>query len=99
MSVEAILLTQKVLNVEADDIRQCAGTGSVDNFKRKGSLRTFFIAVCFALLDPQVQLYQAALDAGITLLSIGHRPALRSFHSVAVHFDGHQVCDEKISDI
>ena len=39
----------------------------------------------------QVQLYQAALAAGITLLSIGHRPALRNFHSVAVHFDGHQV--------
>ena len=42
-------------------------------------------------LCAQVQLYQAALAAGITLLSIGHRPALRNFHSVAVHFDGHQV--------
>ncbi len=30
--------------------------------------------------------YGALVRAGITMVSIGHRPALRRFHSVAVHF-------------
>lgn len=38
--------------------------------------------------DGEIALYQACQRAGITLLSIAHRPALRSFHSVIVHFDG-----------
>lgn len=38
--------------------------------------------------DGERQLYAACVRAGITMLSIGHRPALRQFHSTAVHFDG-----------
>ena len=38
--------------------------------------------------DGEVKLYQELLNAGITCLSIAHRPALRRFHSFIVHFDG-----------
>jgi ABC-type uncharacterized transport system fused permease/ATPase subunit len=31
-------------------------------------------------------LYQACVDAGITLLSIGHRPAIKAFHQAIIHF-------------
>jgi hypothetical protein len=37
----------------------------------------------------QAALYQACVDAGITLLSIGHRPAIKAFHQAVIHF---QVC-------
>ena len=37
------------------------------------------------LLPPPVQ---ELLHAGITCLSIAHRPALRRFHTFIVHFDG-----------
>ncbi len=33
-------------------------------------------------------LYRACMRAGITMLSIGHRPALRKFHQFIIHFDG-----------
>lgn len=35
---------------------------------------------------PPWRRYSALVRAGITTVSIGHRPALRRFHSVAVHF-------------
>ncbi|KAI8470101.1 MAG: ABC transporter transmembrane region 2-domain-containing protein [Monoraphidium minutum] len=38
--------------------------------------------------DGEVRLYEACAAAGITLLSIAHRPALKRFHSLVVHFDG-----------
>lgn len=38
--------------------------------------------------DGEVTLYEALQGAGITFLSIAHRPALRRFHSFIVHFDG-----------
>lgn len=46
--------------------------------------------VCFFQVsaDGEVALYKACQAAGITLLSIAHRPALKAFHSVIVHFDG-----------
>lgn len=40
--------------------------------------------------DGEEVLYRACMDAGITMLSIGHRPALRKYHQVIVHFDGTQ---------
>ncbi|PSC72069.1 ABC transporter D family [Micractinium conductrix] len=38
--------------------------------------------------DGEQRLIGEAVRRGITMLSIGHRPALRRFHSVAVHFEG-----------
>lgn len=38
--------------------------------------------------DGEVRLYEAATSAGITLLSIAHRPTLKRFHQTIVHFDG-----------
>ena len=38
--------------------------------------------------DGEVVLYRACMRAGITMLSIGHRPALRKFHQFIIHFDG-----------
>ena len=38
------------------------------------------------VLPCQAALYQACVDAGITLLSIGHRPAIKAFHQAVIHF-------------
>jgi len=38
--------------------------------------------------DGEVQLYEACVNAGITLLSIAHRPALKRFHQLIVQVDG-----------
>ena len=38
--------------------------------------------------DGEVKLYEAVQSAGITALSIAHRPQLRRFHSVAIVFEG-----------
>ena len=44
--------------------------------------------VGFVSADGEQELYGACIRAGITLLSIGHRPALKRFHSRIVHFEG-----------
>jgi len=38
--------------------------------------------------DGEMRLYQECQRAGITFLSIAHRPALKRFHALVVHFDG-----------
>lgn len=38
--------------------------------------------------DGEVKLYEACINAGITLLSIAHRPTLKRFHQLVVHIDG-----------
>jgi hypothetical protein len=38
--------------------------------------------------DGEVKLYEACVAAGITLLSIAHRPSLKRFHQLVVHVDG-----------
>lgn len=40
--------------------------------------------------DGERVLYEALSRAGITMLSIAHRPSLRKFHHFVVHFDGTQ---------
>ena len=40
--------------------------------------------------DGEQVLYRACKDAGITMLSIAHRPALKQFHNFVVHFEGTQ---------
>jgi ABC-type uncharacterized transport system fused permease/ATPase subunit len=38
--------------------------------------------------DGEVALYRAMTAAGITLLSVAHRKAVRKFHQIAVVLDG-----------
>jgi ABC-type uncharacterized transport system fused permease/ATPase subunit len=38
--------------------------------------------------DGEVALYRAMTSAGITLLSVAHRKAVRKFHQIAVVLDG-----------
>eukprot|EP00775_Hariotina_reticulata_P002919 gene2919-3206_t len=38
--------------------------------------------------DGEIKLYEACVAAGITLLSIAHRPTLKRFHQLVVHIDG-----------
>lgn len=40
--------------------------------------------------DGEKVLYDSCRKSGITMLSIGHRPSLKQFHSVIVHIDGNQ---------
>lgn len=43
--------------------------------------------------DGEMVLYKALVKAGITLLSIAHRPALKRFHHAIIHFEGVQQGD------
>lgn len=40
--------------------------------------------------DGEETLYKALSQAGITMLSIAHRPSLKKYHHYVVHFDGSQ---------
>jgi hypothetical protein len=63
----------------------CSGVSSLD---------TALCATCTPRTTPDIRecvllqaaLYQACVDAGITLLSIGHRPAIKAFHQAVIHF-------------
>ena len=51
---------------------------------------SYLLAMLQVSADGEEVLYKACMNAGITMLSIGHRPALRKYHQVIVHFDGTQ---------
>ena len=38
--------------------------------------------------DMEQALYRAAVDRRITLVSVGHRPSLRTFHQQSLHLNG-----------
>lgn len=80
-----------------DQVQAWEETLSGGEKQRLAMARLLFHAPRYAILDEATSavsadgerlLYRACVSAGITMLSIGHRPALRDFHSLAVHFEG-----------
>mmetsp|Transcript_1337 Transcript_1337/g.3997 ORF Transcript_1337/g.3997 Transcript_1337/m.3997 type:complete len:758 (-) Transcript_1337:479-2752(-) len=68
--------------------------------QRLAMARVLFHKPAYAILDEctsavsadgETALYGALHAAGITLLSIAHRPALRAFHNAVIHFEGGQL--------
>ena len=52
---------------------------------------SFFDCSCSdQIIVVQAKLYDECKKAGITMLSIAHRPALKKFHNMVIHFDGSQ---------
>lgn len=80
-----------------DQVQPWVETMSGGEKQRLAMARLLFHAPAFAVLDEctsavsadgEQVLYTACIRAGITLLSIGHRPTLKRFHSRIVHFEG-----------
>ena len=80
-----------------DAVQPWVDTLSGGEKQRLALARLLFHRPRFAVLDEatsavsadgEADLYAAVIDAGITVLSIAHRPALKRFHSRVVHFEG-----------
>ncbi len=82
-----------------DQIQAWDETLSGGEKQRLAMARLLFHAPKYAILDEATSavsadgervLYSACVQVGITMLSIGHRPALREFHSTVLHFEGQE---------
>jgi ABC-type uncharacterized transport system fused permease/ATPase subunit len=80
-----------------DQVQNWQETLSGGEKQRLAMARLLYHRPSFAVLDEctsavsadgELKLYQELTAAGVTCLSIAHRPALRRFHSQVVHFDG-----------
>jgi len=80
-----------------DQVQSWDETLSGGEKQRLAMARLLFHTPIYAILDEATSavsadgekvLYTACVKAGITMLSIGHRPALRNFHSQVVHLEG-----------
>jgi ABC-type uncharacterized transport system fused permease/ATPase subunit len=80
-----------------DQVQSWDETLSGGEKQRLAMARLLFHTPRYAILDEATSavsadgekvLYIACVKAGITMLSIGHRPALRNFHSQVVHLEG-----------
>ncbi|PRW57208.1 ABC transporter D family [Chlorella sorokiniana] len=80
-----------------DQVQNWNETLSGGEKQRLAMARLLFHAPRYAILDEctsavsadgEQKLYSECVRAGITMLSIGHRPALRQFHSTIVEFEG-----------
>jgi ABC-type uncharacterized transport system fused permease/ATPase subunit len=80
-----------------DQVQSWDETLSGGEKQRLAMARLLFHAPKYAILDEATSavsadgerlLYMACVRVGITMLSIGHRPALRDFHSYVLHFEG-----------
>lgn len=80
-----------------DQVQPWDETLSGGEKQRLAMARLLFHAPKYAILDEatsavsadgEAVLYTACVQVGITMLSIGHRPALRDFHSTVLHLEG-----------
>ena len=80
-----------------DQVQAWEETLSGGEKQRLAMARLLFHGPRYAILDEATSavsadgeqiLYSACVKAGITMLSIGHRPALRKYHSLVVHLEG-----------
>lgn len=80
-----------------DQVQPWNETLSGGEKQRLAMARLLFHKPAYAILDEctsavsadgEVKLYEACVAAGITLLSIAHRPTLKRFHQLVVHIDG-----------
>lgn len=91
----SLLDLEHLLDAPDDDSREWHSTLSLGEQQRLCFLRVLYHRPRFAVLDEstsaldvamEARCYTLLLDAGITLISVGHRDTIRKFHNVELHF-------------